>query len=152
MNKYYWITILGIFSAPCIADFTVDTPLDFGEIAVRNNNVVSTLIVARNGAVQSTNEIFIIKPGTPGVFSLSNFPPYTNVQLSVDLPAYSAMAYPNTAQFSISAVDMPTSLNLGATGSGQFKIGATLNTSGNPAQNYYSGADYLIYLNLNIDY
>lgn len=134
------------------AEFSIDTPLNFGEIVIRSNSVVSSVSISRNGNQHSTNHILILKPGTPGVFSLTGFPPYTVVNLSVDLPAYSNMLYPQTAQFELTAVDMPETLNLGATGGAQFRIGGTLSTSGNPLQNYYSGADYVIYLNLNIDY
>lgn len=152
MGKKYWVAILGFCTAQCWAELTVDSPLDFGDIAIRGNNSVSSLIIGRNGSTVSTGDIYIIQPGSPGVYTLSNLPPYSTVQLTVDLPAYSAMPYPNTAQFVVTAVDIPSSLNLDPSGSGQFKLGATLNTSGNPAQNYYSGADYLIYLNINIDY
>ncbi len=140
------------FSAPVMADLTVDSPLNFGEIAILSNNSVSTVTVQRNGAFQSTNQILIIKAGTPGVFTISGLPPYTTVNLSVDLPASSAMNFPQTAQFTITAVDIPSAVNLGTTGSAQFKMGATLSTSGNPANQYYSGAEYLIFLNLNLDY
>jgi hypothetical protein len=137
---------------PAAADFIIDSPLNFGEIAIRSNASVSTLTVYRNGASQSTNHIFIIKQGSPGVFTLNGLPPYTTVNLSVDLPAISATPYPDTAQFSLTAVDIPASINMGATGSAQFKLGGTLSTSGNPANNYYSGAVYTVYLNINIDY
>lgn len=152
MNKLAGVLLLLSLSAPLAADFTIDNPLYFGEIAIRSNNVVSTTTVYRNGAQQSTNHIFIIKPGSPGVFTLSGMPPYRNINLSADFPATSAMTYPQTAQFSITAVDIPSSINTGPSGSVQFKMGGTLSTSGNPAQNYYSGADYQIYLNLNLDY
>ena len=79
-------------------------------------------------------------------------PTFTTINLSVDLPAYSAMAYPGSAQFVINAVDIPSSINTGSSGLVQFRVGATLSTSGNPAENYYSGADYNIYLNLQLVY
>lgn len=145
------LLIIGL-PMPVAAEFTIDNPLSFGEIAIASNASVSTVSVSRSGAVLSTNRIYIIRPGTPGVFTLSNFPPYTIANLSVDLPAYSAMMYPNTAQFTMTAVDIPSSINLNAAGSAQFKMGGTLSTSGDPAKNYYSGADYVIYLNLNIIY
>jgi hypothetical protein len=139
-------------SAPLAADLNVDTPLSFGEIVVRSNTSASTVTVHRNGAFQSTNHILIIKPGTPGVFTIDGLPPYTTINLSVDLPASSSMNYPQTAQFTITAVDIPSTVNLGPAGSTQFKMGATLTTSGNPVNQYYSGAEYLIFLNLNLDY
>jgi len=152
VNKYFATLALLTLSGPLAADFSTDVPFSWGEIAIRNNNSVSTVSIARNGAQQSTNQIFILKPGTPGVYTLSSFPPYTLVHLSVDLPAYSAMMYPNTAQFAMTSVDMQSSINLGPTGSTQFKMGGTLSTSGDPSKNYYSGGIYVIYLNLNLVY
>lgn len=152
LKKQLWASWLFALSAPLAADLNVDTPLSFGEIVVRNNNSVSTVTVQRNGALQSTNHILIIKPGTPGVFTISGLPPYTTINLSVDLPASSSMNFPQTAQFTITAVDIPSAVNLGPSGSAQFKLGATLSTSGNPVNQYYSGAEYLIFLNLNLDY
>jgi len=146
------IFLLLVISPPLIADFAVDSPLNFGEIAVRSNDIVSTVSITRNSTQQSTNHIFVLTPGSPGVFTLTDLPPFTVANLSVDLPAVSAMGYPDTAQFEITAVDIPTSVNLGPSGSAQFKMGGTLSTSGNPATNYYSGAAYLIFINLNIDY
>lgn len=152
MKKILFTLSLLALSAPLAAEFTTDVPFSFGEIAVRNNNSVSTLTIMRNGSQYSTNHILMLKNGSPGVFSFSGFPPYTIIHLSVDLPAYSAMLYPDTAQFQMTAIDMPSTVNLGPTGSAQFKMGGTLSTSGNPAQHYYSGASYTIYLNLNVDY
>ena len=140
------------FSAYSTADLIIDSPLSFGEVVVRSNASTSTLTIYRNGSSQSTNHILIIHPGSPGVFTLSGIAPYTSVNLSVDLPASSSMNYPQTAQFTITAVDLPSTVSLGPTGSAQFKMGATLSTSGNPAYQYYSGAEYLIFLNLNLDY
>ena len=139
-------------SIPLAADFSIDVPFNFGEIAIRNNNSVSTVTLSRNGIQHATNQILILKTGTPGVFTISGLPPYTIINLSVDLPAYSAMSYPNTAQFEMTSVDIPSSINLGPTGAAQFKIGGTLRTSGNSSENYYSGGNYVIYLNLNLDY
>lgn len=152
MTKTINLLLLTALSIPVAADFTIDNPLSFGEIAVTSNASVSTVSISRSGSALSTNKIYIIRPGSPGVFTLSNYPPYTIANLTVDLPAYSAMMYPNTAQFTMTAVDIPSSVNMNAAGSAQFKMGGTLSTSGDPSKNYYSGADYVIYLNLNIIY
>jgi Domain of unknown function (DUF4402) len=152
LKKQIWAFLLALVSAPLAADFIIDNPLTFGEIAIRSNASVSTVTVYRNGAYKSTNHIFILKPGSPGVFTLTGLTPFANLNISADLPATSAMPFPNTAQFSITAVDMPSSLNTGANGTAQFTLGGTLSTSGNPAQNYYSGAAYTVYLNINLNY
>ncbi len=152
MAKHVKLLLLLGLSMPSVADLIVDSPLSFGEIAITGNASVSTVTITRSGGALSTNRIFIIRPGSPGVYTLSNLPPYVVANLSVDLPAYSAMTYPNTAQFTMTSVDMPASVSVNAAGSAQFKIGGTLSTSGEGAKNYYSGADYFIYLNLNIIY
>ena len=146
------LLLLLLPSLTVLADFNIDSPLSFGEIAILHNNSVSTTSITRLGSQSSTNQIYIIRSGTPGVFTLSGLPTFTTLNLSVDLPAYSAMAYPGTAQFQITAVDIPSSVMTGSTGSALFRMGATLSTSGNPAENYYSGADYVVYLNLTIVY
>lgn len=152
MQKYCLPLGLLFLALPVSAELLIDTPLSFGEISIRGNDSVSTVSITRNGIQKSTNQIYVLKAGSPGVFTISGLPAYTTVHLSVDLPAASVMMYPGTAQFEMTAVDMPSSVNLGPTGSTQFKIGGTLQTSGNPAENYYSGATYTIYLNLNLDY
>ncbi len=152
MKKHVFLLLSSVFATDSWAEFDTDSPLSFGEIAIRHNNSVSTTTITRNGMQTSTNQIYIIRPGTPGIYTLSGLPPYTTVNLSIDLPAYSAMSYPGTAQFQINAVDIPSSINMGNAGTAQFRLGATLSTSGNPAENYYSGADYSVYLNLNLVY
>lgn len=148
------ITLLFLLNVTTVhaAELTIENPLNFGVIAIRNNNSVSTTSISRNGVQLSTGQIYILNQGSPGVFTLSDLPAYSNINLSIDLPASSIMPYPGTAQFSITAVDMPPAINMGPTGTAQFKIGATLSTSGNPANNYFNGADYVIHLNLNLDY
>lgn len=150
-NSVKLLLLLGL-PMPCLADLIVDNPLSFGEIAITGNASVSTVTITRSGGALSTNNIYIIRPGSPGVYTLSNLPPYVVANLSVDLPAYSAMTYPNTAQFTMTAIDVPATVNVNAAGSAQFKMGGTLSTSGEGTKNYYSGADYFIYLNLNIIY
>lgn len=152
MIKYIFLLLTGFYCFSAWAEFNIDSPLSFGEIAIRHNNSVSTTTITRNGMQTSTNQIYIIRPGTPGVYTLNSMPTFTTINLSVDLPAYSAMAYPGSAQFVINAVDIPSSINTGSSGLVQFRVGATLSTSGNPAENYYSGADYNIYLNLQLVY
>lgn len=152
MTKYLLLLLLVTISTASAAELTTETPLNFGKIAIRNNNSISTVSISRTGAPQSTGAIYILTPGTPGVYTLSGLPTYINVNLSVDLPATSAMNYPNTAQFSMTAVDHPSAINMGPTGTAQFKMGGTLSTSGNGTKNYYSGAEYVVYVNLNLDY
>jgi hypothetical protein len=148
-----WVLLAVSFLAVSTnAEFIVESPLDFGDIAVRSNTSVSTVRLERSGAQTSTNDIIIVKPGSPAVFTLANMPGYTTINLTADIPAVSRVAYPNAAQFSITAIDLPSSINTGPTGTVQFKMGGTLSTSGDPSKHYYDGAQYEIYINLNLDY
>lgn len=148
-----WVLLAVSFLAVSTnAELIVDSPLNFGELAVRSNAIVSSVRLERSGAQTSTHHIIIVKPGSPAVFTITNLPGYTTINLSADVPAVSRVAYPNAAQFSITDVDLPTSINTGPTGTVQFKMGGTLSTSGNPTQHYYDGAQYEIYINLNLDY
>ncbi|HEY7885068.1 MAG TPA: DUF4402 domain-containing protein [Cellvibrionaceae bacterium] len=152
MNKSIIIIILCVFSANARADLSIDSPLSFGEITVRNNNSVSSTTITRAGAQSSTGQILVIKPGTPGVYTLSGLPAYTNVNLSLDIPVSSSMSYADTAQFTITAIDLADTVRTDGNGTVQFRMGGTLSTSGNPAENYFSGAEYIIFMNIDMAY
>lgn len=151
MRKTVAIIILAVFTTKAAAELSIDSPLSFGEIAVRHNNGVSTTSITRLGAQSSTHQILIIRPGTPGVYTLSELPPYTTINLSAPVPVSSEATHPG-ARFSVSAIDIPASVRTDATGSVQFRMGATLSTSGNPAENYQSVADYLVFINIDLAY
>jgi hypothetical protein len=140
-----------VFSLKVPAALLIDNDLSFGKIAVTNNNIVSSVQVSRNGASAAMGNIYILEIGKPGVYTLTEFPPFALVSLSAALPAFSSSTIPGTQQFTLSSVDMPDTINVGADGSAQFKIGGVLQTSG-VGGTYISPATYQIDLNIDITY
>ncbi|WP_102795100.1 hypothetical protein [Bowmanella denitrificans] len=143
--------LLVFFSSGLKADLLTDANFYFGRIAITNNSIVSTTTVPVNGNQTSTNHILVIEPGQPGVYTLTDLPPFANVSVSADVPAFSSSPLPGTEQFTITAVDIPSTLKADATGSVQFKMGGTIATSGTGGS-YVSPADYMIVININITY
>lgn len=151
MHKTLAIIGFALLAKTASADLSIDSPLSFGEISVRHNSGVSSTSVTRLGAQSSSHQIRVIRTGTPGIYTLSGLPPYTTINLAAPVPVLSEATYPG-ARFSIDAVDIPSSVRTDASGSVQFRVGATLSTSGDPAENYQSAADYLIFVNIDMTY
>jgi hypothetical protein len=127
------LCIIGTFFVLKIAnaELLTDSNLSFGKIAVTSNADVSTVQISRAGRAFATGNIYIIEIGQPGVYTFTELPPYAAVNLSVTLPIYSTSPIPGNQQFTISAIDMPSTLGVDASGtSEQFKIGGVLQTSG----------------------
>ena len=146
-----FVLISSVVCAKAHAALLVDNDLSFGKIAISNNNVVSSVQVSRDGKSAATGKIYILEIGKPGVYTLTEFPPYALVSLSADVPAFSSSTIPGTQQFTISSVDMPDTINVGGDGSVQFKVGGVLQTSG-VGGTYLGPATYQIYLNIDITY
>jgi len=145
------ITALVLRSQNIKADLDTDMPLNFGTVAITANDIVSSTRIRPNGEQTSTNRMWIIAPGAPGVYTISGLAPFTTVSLVVDIPETSAELYPDTAQFTVSAVELPTTVKMDASGQSQFTMGATLETSGNVYESYYN-ALYRIFLNITLTY
>lgn len=133
------------------AALQIDNAFDFGTLAVTSNASVSSVQMFRSGKTSSSGYVHILQFGQPGVYTLNGFPPFTLVSMSADLPAYSVSPIPNTQQFIISALDMVDTLQLDGSGSGQFKLGGVLQTSG-LGGTYVGPATYQISLNITITY
>ncbi|MBT1065217.1 DUF4402 domain-containing protein [Bowmanella sp. Y26] len=133
------------------ADLLIDTPFTFGRLAISDNSQVSSTTLARNGNQSYTGRLLVIEKGTPGTYTLTELPPFTSFSLTPSLPAYSSVAIPGSAQFVITALDIPPTVKADINGDAQFTIGGTLTTSGN-GQPYLGPADYQIMLDIEISY
>lgn len=151
MRKTLAIAVLLLLTTSASAELFIDSPLSFGEISLRHNNGVSTTSITRLGAQSSTHQIRIIRPGTPGIYTLTGLPPYTTISISAPVPVISEATHPG-ARFSISNIDLPSSVRSDGNGSAQFRMGATLSTSGDPAEHYQSVADYMLFINIDLAY
>jgi hypothetical protein len=151
--KQYLLTLsLTMFASDMLsATLLTDSALYFGKIAVTSNTSISTLQMTRKGQVTATGNIYILEIGQPGVYTLTDLPRFSLVSMVAELPTYSASPIPGTQQFTISAVDMADTLKLDENGSGQFKLGGVLETSG-LGGNYVGPASYQIIININISY
>lgn len=131
--------------------FTQDVQLYFGEMVIKSNTTVSSTTITRQGRVSNTGEIFLISIGNPGEYTLSDMNPFETVNLSANLPVDSIAPYPGTEQLTITAVDMPASLTADINGEATFKLGATLETSGNGGT-YSNPASFPFIIELDVTY
>jgi hypothetical protein len=140
-----------LLSTNTCAALLTDSAFSFGKIAITNNASVSTVQMSRSGRAAATGNIYILEIGQPGVYTLTELPPFAIVSMSADLPASSSSTIPGTQQFTISVLDIPDTLNVDASGTVQFKVGGVLQTSG-LGGTYVGPATYQILLNIDISY
>ncbi|WP_164078288.1 DUF4402 domain-containing protein [Alteromonas facilis] len=147
-----YLLVIGFFlPGHVVAALIVDSPLNFGRIAITNNSVVSSLQMTRNGQTTATNNIYVLEIGTPGVYTVTELPPYSLLTLTADTPAFSGSTIPGTEQFTLTAVDIPASVPVNVSGTAQFSVGGVLETSGNGGS-YIGPATYEITVNINLTY
>ena len=126
-----------LFSLPLIISSTVwsattlEENLSFGNIAIASNASVSQIIVSRNGSTSSTNTVFIIEPGTPGRITFSDYAPGTRFYISAQIPSPQTGSIGTTEQFTLTAIDIVSSIDIEASGGATLTFGGTLETSGN---------------------
>lgn len=133
------------------AALLTDSAFDFGTLAITDNTNVSSMQILRSGKTTTAGDIYILKIGQPGVYTLTELPPFAIVGISAELPAYSSSQIVGTQQLTISAVDMAENLRVNENGTVQFKVGGVLQTSG-AGGTYVGPATYQIRLNISITY
>jgi len=131
--------------------FTREVDLHFGELAITSNASVSSTTIRRNGTTSNTGTIFVIANGTPGEYTISGATPFVALNLSITLPVDSSAAFSGTEQLRLSAVDMPSVVTPNSNGEVTFKIGGTLQTSGNGGT-YLNPATYPFIIPLDVTY
>tara|TARA_B100002049_G_scaffold225453_1_gene197530 strand:- start:250 stop:732 length:483 start_codon:yes stop_codon:yes gene_type:complete len=144
---FFFLAVLGSANA----ELLTDSQLSFGKIAVTDNSTVSSVQMSRSGRSSSTNNIYVLELGTPGAYTFTELPPYTMINLTADVPAYSSSTIPGTQQFILRSVDIPSSIKAGPAGMAQFTMGGVLETSG-VGGTYISPASYTVVLAINISY
>jgi hypothetical protein len=140
-----------LLSTKAGAALLTDNAFSFGKIAITKNASVSTVQMSRSGRAATTGNIYILEIGQPGGYTLTELPPFAIVSMSAVLPAFSFSTIPGTQQFTVSALDIPSTLNADASGNAQFKVGGVLQTSGLGGR-YIGPAEYQIFLDIDISY
>lgn len=131
--------------------FTREVDLYFGELAITSNASVSSTTIRRNGTTSNTGTIFVIAVGNPGEYTISGATPFVALNLSIPLPVDSSATFPGTQQLRLSAVDMPSVVTPNTSGEVTFKIGGTLQTSGNGGT-YLNPATYPFIIPLDVTF
>lgn len=134
------------------AQVSVQQPLSFGKIALKNNNIIAQMNITSSGLVLKDDVFVVIEPGQPGKFLLFDFPSFTQLSFSISAgetqSQFSGGA--TAAQFKIEPyLDFATQ-NTNAQGELLLTLPAKLITSGNGG--VYADGDYYRYFQLQIDY
>jgi hypothetical protein len=146
------ITLLFGVSVAHAQTFTQISPLDFGRIAVISNNTQSTLTVDRFDNVSASNNIRIIIPGKAAVLLVSNAAPRTGIFFTASArtsemsPAGSAVE-----TFTFDSLNYDNYQVTDANGELEFKLGATIKTSGNNNL-IFSEAPYSALIDVTLNY
>jgi len=115
-----------LMAAPLV---TAEVALDFGVLAVKANNSVSTLRVASSGAVTSTGDVIPIGGAVRGEYRLTGFPPGVLLDVELNDATLSAGGGGLPEFLTVTGYEIPALFSDGA-GEALFPIGATLQTSG----------------------
>lgn len=108
---------------------TADVELDFGVLAVKANDAVSTMTITSAGGVSSTGDIIPIGGATRGEYRLTGFPPGVLLDVTLDNATLSAGGGDLPEYLTVLNYDNPT-LFSDASGEAVVPVGATLQTSG----------------------
>ncbi len=133
-NLFSLLLILSaaIFSCTASAEaITEQQPLSFGQFAITDNTIVSTMTIPYNGLPPSvTGNIIPITPGQAGHYLLSGFPAYVLFYITV---TSSNLTKGGTGQPEPLVLDNFThpTLTANANGEALLKLGARLSTTGN---------------------
>lgn len=134
------------------ADITVEKHLNFGKVAILDNATSSTITIFSNGTQSTHANIVAITKGYPGRYLLSNFPPST--QLSISLSSGSTLSSfagaPPPTQFYIEPYLDFSLWQTDALGEVTLLVPGNLRTTGDG--NSYQDGTYYRYYDLTINY
>lgn len=142
-----WL-LLGLGAAPTLAaDLQELQPLDFGRLALRGNEAVSTLLLRHRGQppaqIGGAAQWLLIEPGQPGRYRLDELPPLTEIEIEViasddfTVGGQGAGERIHIDSFSFDP------LRSDGSGAAELRLGGRLHTSGSgelPAEGLYRAA------------
>ena len=143
-----WLaTTTSAISAPLIEELQ---RLNFGTLAIADNTIVSRFTFPGSGANANVQGRFVlISNGTAGRYRLSDFPPYTTLEVSLIDTTLTANGSGIPEPLSVDNYDVATIVT-DALGETELMLGARLNTSGNSGS--YGDAPYSGSTTLRVDY
>jgi|GEM_PF-1370515 len=142
---------LNISSCWAAPEMTELQALDFGTIAVRDNASVSTAKVSANGTPAYTGSILFVTAPTPGRYRISGLPPFVTVTPSLLAITAAVEGQVGGAVLTLSQpVLQPADLRTNAQGEVEFRLGASMTTSGNTTP--YADGVYRAFPTLELDF
>ncbi|MGC9386781.1 MAG: DUF4402 domain-containing protein [Hydrogenovibrio sp.] len=134
-------------------DITIEEPLNFGRIAIKDNNSLQTLRIRTNGHINKTDGIIVLEPGQPGRYFLYNFPANTTLDIQVLQPAVST-GFSGSSPLQATFILLPqlelSQYTTNLLGEVTLPLGGELTTSGDGQP--YSEGNYSDTYNLLINY
>jgi len=108
---------------------TIDSPLDYGEFVLRDNNNVNTIVINTDGTYTSSPDYIFFRDPQMGEVSLTNFTPLTTLNVNIGVTSLTAAG--GTANFlTVSPFTTPSVITTDVNGDVSFEVGATLSSSG----------------------
>ncbi|MDR9499895.1 MAG: hypothetical protein RI556_12025 [Hydrogenovibrio sp.] len=79
-----WLSgFLGLIAFAVNAEMTVEQHLSFGEVAIVDNSQPASLRVLLDGRTLADEGIVVIEPGHPGQYLFYDYPPNTNLSMTL---------------------------------------------------------------------
>lgn len=146
-----WFALLALSSPALWAQsITEIQQLDFGRFAIGSNSLVSTLSVPADGTPpRPTGTIYIIEPGSRGIYQLSGYPPETALTITISASGMTTVNQRGAESFSINNIDSALIVMSSTTGSATLYLGATLQSSGSGTG--YANLDYRATINVTVN-
>lgn len=136
----------------CVADITEVEPLEFGKIAIIDNDNHEYVSISHIGVVSTSNSVLVIERPKVGEFLFSNLPTYQRLNLSArPIQATSNSVQYSSEQFRLTDIDLPAAIDTDANGEAMVQVGGTLSTSGSGSTRYID-TQYLIRYQITLDY
>lgn len=141
-----------IYGSIAKADITEITPIDFGEIAITNNDVVSSLTIDYLGNISYSNEIRVIRQGSPGEYLATGFA--GNLELSITTQILGGVMNPGQVSPeypTLTSLSAPATIRTEPDGTALIYVGGTIQTSGS-GNNGFIDASYVASIRVTINF
>lgn len=150
VSLYLVILLCTLRAGSVLSEVTIEESLSFGTFTITDNSSVSSIGVDVNNRTSRTNNIHILYSGQAAHLRLSDYPPFTRLFLTPLLPVQSTVFTGATEQFTLAQLDMVESVITDSLGGVSFRVGGTLESSGNGER--YLDTTYNLNLVITVNY